>query len=98
MDVQISTRVLRDTASKVRDINAKLDNALLDINKEMNDLEAFFDSDSGREIRANMNALKPRFEQYKNVVASYVDFLTRTAERYEGTEAANESNAQQFRR
>ena len=73
--IQISTQVLLDTADKVRTINATLDQKLADINKNMNDLEATWKSDAATDIRAAMNALKPRFEEYKNVVESYAKFL-----------------------
>ena len=65
--IQISTQVLLDTAEKVRNINSTLDSKLADINKSMNDLEATWKSDAASDIRAAMNAMKPRFEEYKNV-------------------------------
>lgn len=95
--IQISTQVLVDTASKVRNINATLDSKLADINKSMNDLEATWKSDAATDIRAAMNALKPRFEEYKNVVESYAKFLVNTAQSYETTESAVQSNASAFK-
>ena len=78
--IRISTQVLVDTADKVRSINKTLDDKLADINKNMNDLEATWKSDAASDIRAAMNALKPRFEEYKNVVESYAKFLVNTAQ------------------
>ena len=78
--IQISTQVLLDTAEKVRTINTTLDSKLADINKNMNDLEATWKSDAASDIRAAMNALKPRFEEYKNIVESYAKFLVNTAQ------------------
>lgn len=95
--IKVSTQVLKETASKVRNINAKLDEKLATINKNMNDLEASWSSDAGRDIRANMNALKPRFEEYKNVVESYAKFLDTTAATYEQTEQTIQNNAGAFR-
>ncbi len=83
--IQISTQVLLETADKVRTINNTLDAKLADINKNMNDLEATWKSDAASDIRAAMNALKPRFEEYKNVVESYAKFLVNTAQNYEST-------------
>ena len=48
--IQISTQVLIDTASKVRNHNNTLDTKLADINKSMNDLEATWKSDAATEI------------------------------------------------
>lgn len=95
--IKISTQVLVDTAGKVRSINDALDQKLADINKNMNDLEATWKSDAAEDIRAAMNALKPRFEEYKAVVESYAKFLVNTAQSYESTESSIQSNANQFK-
>ena len=95
--IQISTQVLLDTANKVRTINSNLDSKLAEINKSMNDLEATWKSDAATDIRAAMNALKPRFEEYKTVVESYAKFLVNTAQNYESTETAVQTNASAFK-
>ncbi len=95
--IKISTQVLTDTAAKVRECNTKMDNQLADINKKMNDLESTWQSDAARDIRSAMNALKPKFEQYKNVIESYAKFLVNTAQSYESTEGAIQGNANQFK-
>ncbi|WP_294953141.1 pore-forming ESAT-6 family protein [uncultured Eubacterium sp.] len=95
--IQISTQVLMDTATKVRNINTQLDQKLADINKNMNDLEATWKSDAATDIRAAMNALKPRFEEYKSVVESYAKFLDHTAQSYESTETGVQANASAFK-
>lgn len=96
-DIKISTQVLTDTAEKVRTINNTLDSKLAEINKNMNDLESSWKSDGATDIRAAMNAMKPRFEEYKNVIESYAKFLVNTARSYEATEATVQSNAAQFK-
>ena len=95
--IQISTHVLVDTASKVRNIKSTLDSKLAEINKSMNDLEATWKSGAASDIRAAMNALKPRFEEYKAVVESYAKFLVNTAQSYESTEGAIQTNAGAFK-
>ena len=95
--IQVSTQVLVDTATEVRSINNTLDAKLADCNKSMNDLEATWKSDAASDIRANMNALKPRFEEYKSVIESYCKFLDTTAQSYESTESTIQSNASQFK-
>ncbi len=95
--IKISTQVLTDTAQKVRNCNTAMDEKLADINKNMNDLEATWKSDAASDIRAAMNALKPKFEQYKNVIESYAKFLVNTAQSYETTESAIQSNASAFK-
>ena len=95
--IKISTQVLTDTAQKVRNCNTAMDEKLADINKNMNDLEATWKSDAASDIRAAMNAMKPKFEQYKNVIESYAKFLANTAQSYESTEGAIQSNASAFK-
>ena len=95
--ILIQTQVLVATADKVRSINSQLDNKLADINAKMNALESTWQSDAASDIRAAMNALKPRFEEYKSVVESYAKFLVNTAQSYEATENAIVNNAAQFK-
>ncbi len=95
--IKISTQVLTDTAQKVRNCNTAMDEKLADINKNMNDLEATWKSDAASDIRAAMNALQPKFEQYKNVIESYAKFLVNTDQSYETTESAIQSNASAFK-
>ena len=95
--IKISTQVLVDTAEKVRNCNKNMDERLADINKAMNDLEATWKSQGANSIREAMNAMKPRFEQYKNVVESYAKFLVSTAQSYETTESTVNTNANQFK-
>lgn len=95
--ILVSTQVLVDTATKVRNINANMDTKLADINSRMNSLESSWQSAAATDIRAAMNALKPRFEEYKNVVESYAKFLNNTAQTYEATESTAQQNANQFK-
>ena len=44
-----------------------------------------------------MNALNPRFEEYKSVVESYAKFLVNTAQNYDTTETTVQNNAGQFK-
>ncbi len=95
--IKVSTQVLTETAQKMRSINANMDNKLADINTKMNNLENTWQSAAGQEIRAAMNAMKPRFEEYKRVVESYAKFLDTTAQSYEATENTAQNNASQFK-
>ena len=95
--IQISTKVLVETAVKMRNTNKEMDAKLKEINKSMNDLEADWKSDGATAIRSSMNAMKPRFEEYKNVIESYAKFLDTTAQSYVSTETAVETNANAFK-
>ena len=96
-DIKINTQVLTDTAAKVRQINSTLTDKLDEINNTMQNLEGPWKSDAASDIRAAMLAMKPRFAQYNSVVESYAKFLVNTAQSYEGTEQAVQTNAQSFK-
>ncbi len=91
--IRISTQALKNTAEKMRSINTRLDEKLAEINKCMNSLQDTWQSDAAEDIRAAMNALKPRFDEYKGVVESYAKFLDTTALTYESTETSIQANA-----
>lgn len=95
--IKISTQVLYDTAKKVRDINGTMDDKLAECNREMNNLESTWKSDAATDIRQAMNALKPRFAEYKSVIESYATFLDRTAQNYDTTEGTIQTNAGAFK-
>lgn len=95
--IEIQSQVLIDTAGKVRNCNTNMDAKLADINQAMNALESTWRSDAATDIRAAMNALKPRFEQYKAVVESYAKFLDTTAKNYETTEGSVQNTAAAFK-
>lgn len=97
MAVKVSPEKLKEAAKSVRSINLNLDSKLSSISKSVKDSEAEFQSDSGNELRAQMAALKPKFEQYKSVVESYAKFLETTIEVYELQESTLTSNASQLR-
>jgi len=95
--IKITTQELKNTASEVRSINTDLQTQLEDINQKMNNLESTWESDGARDIRAAMNALNPRFEQYWSVVNSYATFLDNTATQYETAEQQVVTAASQFK-
>ncbi len=95
--IKITTQELKDTATKVRTINANLKDKLDDIKATMNGLEATWQSDAAEDIRAAMNALDPNFDQYWSVVNSYATFLDDSAAKYETTEGQIQNAAGAFK-
>ena len=91
--IKISTQVLLDTATKVRNCNTNMDAKLQDIMKTMKDLDATWKSDAA----TAMNALQPEFERYKTIVESYAKFLEKSAQSYEQTEQSVQTYADQFK-
>lgn len=95
--IQISTQVLIDTATKVRNINSTLDEKLTNINNKMQSLSSTWNSDAAEEIRIAMQNMRPKFDHYKEVIDSYAKFLDTTAQNYENTETVVHKNAQAFK-
>lgn len=96
-EIKVTTQVLNETADRIRSINASMDSRLAEINSRMNQLESTWQSSAASDIRAAMNAMRPKFEEYKNVVTSYARFLDTTAASYEATESAAQNNASAFK-
>lgn len=95
--IQVSTLVLTESAAMMRNINNDLEQRLMDINKTMQELEDSWRSEAATDIRDAMNALVPRFEDYKKIVESYAKFLVNTAQNYESTEAMVKNSAAAFK-
>ncbi len=91
--IDIDTGVLRNTATKIGNINENLDGKLQEIKKTMNSLEDDWISEASTEIRGEMNSLESHFKTYFEIAKSYKDFLERTAESYESTESTLKNNA-----
>jgi WXG100 family type VII secretion target len=85
------------TASTIHTLNESLSAKLEEIKKEMNALEASWQSDASTTIRGKFNALAPRFEEYREVVKSYKTFLDVTVTNYDNTETKINNNASAFK-
>ncbi|MFS0865003.1 pore-forming ESAT-6 family protein [Fredinandcohnia sp. 179-A 10B2 NHS] len=95
--IKISLGEVSKTAGQIRNLNQNLATTLEDIKKEMNGLSATWNSDASNTIRANFNALAPRFEEYRQVVDSYAKFLDNTVTNYNAAETAINNNASAFK-
>ncbi|MCD5324192.1 MULTISPECIES: pore-forming ESAT-6 family protein [Pontibacillus] len=95
--IHISLGEVQKTAGSIRTINQNLALRLEEIQKEMNNLSSTWQSDASETIRANFNALAPKFETYREVVDSYAKFLDNTVTNYEAAETSINSNAQAFK-
>ena len=76
--------------------NDTLRQLLMDIQTQINSLEATYQSNASTEIREKINGMQSRFDQYHNVIDSYVKFIRATGEAYRGTEQINTNTASDF--
>ena len=96
-NINVSEQVLRDTASRFETDNGKMYDILSDIKAKMNSLNDTWVSDAGSEIRAAMNAMETRFDQYREVIDSYKQFLITTADTYVNVEDSLKNMASAFK-
>lgn len=94
--INITLEEVANTAKTIKTLNTQLGARLEEIKKEMNALEASWQSEASSAIRSNFNKLAPRFEEYRKIVNSYGTFLENTVEAYTKTESAINNNASAF--
>lgn len=95
--IKITLGEVSKTAGQIRSLNQNLATRLEQIKNEMNALAQTWNSDASNTIRANFNALAPKFEEYRQIVDSYAKFLDNTVTSYDATESAINSNASAFK-
>jgi len=95
--INITTEELISAAAELRNLNNSLTEGLKDAAAQMDALENTWNSTASTEIRENMNNMRPRFEEYMQIIESYAAFLVSTATAYEQTESNITSLADQFK-
>lgn len=95
--INISTSEVRTGADAIEIINKNLTTNLDEINIEMKNLESVWDSDASRSIKSKFTTFQKSFEEYKQVVESYVRFLRDSAGAYEGVETNLQNYADSFK-
>ena len=71
-EIHISFEEMQAVAAGVRYINDELTDCLFNIQRLMNQLESYWESDTSSLVREKFNQLRPHFEQYAQVVAEYI--------------------------
>lgn len=94
--IMIGLAELNSTAKRVRNLNLSMLERLNNIENEMNRLSDTWQSNAGNQIRERFAALKPAFEDYRQVIENYALFLENTAANYEAAEQAIYIQASQF--
>lgn len=94
--INITLAQVSATSEQIKKLNTELDMKLEEIKKEMNALEATWQSEAARTIRANFGKTANKFPEYKKIIDSYAVFLDKTVEAYTKTETAINNNANAF--
>ncbi len=91
--ISITCAEVQAAAVQLNNLNSQMNEALLDMKREMNALEGGWISDAGETIRARFNAFANRFETQRMTISAYARFLEQTAESYDSLENTINSNA-----
>lgn len=83
-------------ARQISEDNDNLKDTLEEIRNTINALEATYQSNASTAIREKINNMKPRFDQYYQVVDNYVRFIRTTGQAYVAIENVNTREANQF--
>jgi WXG100 family type VII secretion target len=95
--LKITLPEVTKTAAQLRTLNQTLTDRLSEIKKDMNALAAYWDSDASSSIRANFNALQPKFDEYRQTIDNYAKFLDSTVTHYTDAESKINNNANMFK-
>ena len=91
--INISLAEVSEAASKMRNYNQLMYENLENMKKDMNSLDVAWISDGSSEIRNRFNLLSNKFNEYKPITDSYVNFLELTVSSYDSVESTITSNA-----
>jgi WXG100 family type VII secretion target len=91
--LKIEINSLPDVANKIKTLNGSLDTKLSDCKREMLNLELHWQSQGATAIRQSMNVMQTKFDEYKEIINEYCEFLVKTAGDYEITENVIKKNA-----
>lgn len=83
-------------AQQISGDNDNLKATLEEICATINALEVTYQSNASTAIREKITNMKPRFDQYYQVVDNYVRFIRTTGQAYKAIENVNTNEANQF--
>ena len=96
-NIHISLSDVTDTAARIRQLSNAMYEDLCEMKKQMNLLDGTWISDGSEEIRNRFNMLSARFEDQKDVIDGYSDFLSYTVSVYDTLESTITGNASDIR-
>lgn len=94
--LQISLAEVTQTANKIRTINQQLNENLQMMNRQMRELESWWQSPASSTIRTKFNSMLPTFENYRLIIEAYAKFLDHTVTTYETLETTINQQASSF--
>ncbi|HBZ53014.1 MAG TPA: WXG100 family type VII secretion target [Eubacterium sp.] len=95
-DIKITFDEVKRKAGEIHACNENLKEDLQVIRNTITSLEAEWESDSSATIRSKIEGMSSKFQNYYDIIESYVQFLNDTANSYEQTESVINTNAAAF--
>jgi len=85
--ISVTPEELISSAKKVQGEIGKYVNLYKKLYQEVDGMKTNWSGEANREYAAQIEAFKPEFEKLKSVLDNYVEFLEKSAQVYEKTEA-----------
>ena len=96
MAIRISFDEVTEAAAKIRRLNESIYDSVQAMQRQMEQLDGTWVSQGSQEIRERFALFAGRFEQQREVIESYADFLDMTVLSYETLETTIHANASQL--
>jgi uncharacterized protein YukE len=91
--ISITCAEVQAAAVQLNNLNSQMNEALLDMKREMNALEGGWISDAGENYPRPLQCFCQPFETQRMTISAYAKFLEQTAESYDSLENTINSNA-----
>lgn len=93
--VKVDTQEIRNYRKRLNDDNEDIKRQLSNVKKSMDYLKGteIWKSEGATVIQNKFDSLSPVFDKFYKVVSDYIEFLDRTAEKYDSTESAIKQDA-----
>ncbi|MGM9940899.1 MAG: pore-forming ESAT-6 family protein [Bulleidia sp.] len=91
--VRISLNEVNEASTQIRALSATIYDTLTQMRNEMDSLSSTWMSEGGEQIRTRFRMFSSRFENMKEVIDSYAEYLDLAVSSYDSYESVITSNA-----
>lgn len=90
-EIKVNSETLRNASLQIKQEGANFSDLAIDFEQGLNSLSATWEGDAFNSFKSQLDSLSPSLDRYSEVIQEYATFLETTAEQYETTEAATQS-------
>ncbi len=95
-NIKIALQEVTEISQKIKNLNNSIYELLSNVKTDMNELNLVWVSQGSETIKDRFNSFSRKFEEIKEVINSYGNFLDYTVSTYESLENTINSNASNF--